>query len=144
LSDPVKGHKSKKKIEYDRRILNSTNRMKASWNLINLERGEGKNNQTIQSISIDGETTTDHQSNADTFNKHFVRIPDIINKNNIDKNYSVETYRNNEPHYTQMHLILPFPRMKSKCTTEKEIISIIISLKPSNSSDYDEITTTIL
>jgi hypothetical protein len=30
------------------------------------------------------------------------------------------------------------------CTTEKEIDSIIKSLKPSNSSGYDEITTNIL
>ena len=73
--------------------------MKASWNLINLERGQGKNNLTIQSISIDNEITTDHQTIADTFNKHFIRIPDIINKYNIDKNYSAETYRNNQPHY---------------------------------------------
>ena len=37
-----------------------------------------------------------------------------------------------------------FPSMKFTCTTEKEINSIIKSLKPSNSSGYDEITTTIL
>jgi len=38
----------------------------------------------------------------------------------------------------------PFPSMKFTCTTEKEINRIIKSLKHSNSSGYDEITTTIL
>ena len=38
----------------------------------------------------------------------------------------------------------PIPSMKFTCTTEKEINRIIKSLKHSNSSGYDEITTTIL
>ena len=29
--------KEAKKMEYDRRILNSTNKMRTSWNLINIE-----------------------------------------------------------------------------------------------------------
>jgi len=49
-------------------------------------------NQIIQSVNTGGETTTDHQTIADTFNRHIIMIPDIINKNNIDKNYSVETH----------------------------------------------------
>jgi hypothetical protein len=86
-------------MEYDRHILNSTNRMKSSWNLINTERGKGMNSQIIQLLNVDGETIADHQTIADIFNKHFIMIPDMINKNNIDKNYSVETYRNNQNAY---------------------------------------------
>jgi hypothetical protein len=37
-----------------------------------------------------------------------------------------------------------FPSMRFTCTTEKEINSIVKSLKPSNSSGYYEITTFIL
>jgi hypothetical protein len=54
--------------------------MKTSWNLINLERGKGMKNQIIQSLNISNKTTVDHQTIADTFNKHFIMIPDIINK----------------------------------------------------------------
>ena len=75
----------------DRHLLNSTNKMRTSWNLINIEQGKDMNNQIIQSINIGGKTTADHQTIADTFNKHFIMIPDIINKNNIDNYYAAET-----------------------------------------------------
>jgi len=48
-------------MQYDKRILNSTNRMKTSWNLINTERGKGMNNQITQPLHIGDEITTDHQ-----------------------------------------------------------------------------------
>ena len=62
-------------MEYDRRILNSTNKMKTSWNLINIERGKDMNYQIIQAIDIDGRTTTDQQTIADTFNKKLYNDP---------------------------------------------------------------------
>ena len=72
-------------------------------------------------------------------------IPDIINKrNHIDKNYSAETHRNSQLHFMAKESHIPFPSMKFICTTEKENNSIIKSLKHTNSSGYDEITTTIL
>ena len=42
-------------MEYDKHIVNSTNRMKTSWNLINTERGKDMNNQIIQSLNIGDE-----------------------------------------------------------------------------------------
>ena len=60
--------------------LNSTNKMRTSWNLINIERGKNMNNQIIESTNIGGKTTADHQTIADNFNKHFIMIPDTINK----------------------------------------------------------------
>jgi hypothetical protein len=72
--------KEAKKMEYDRHILISTNRMKSSWNLINTERSKGMNSQIIQLLNVDGETIADHQTIADTFNKHFITITNIINK----------------------------------------------------------------
>ena len=134
-------------MEYDRCIINSTNRMRTSWNLINIERGKSMNNQIIQSLNIGGKTTADHQTIADTFNKHFIMIPDIINKNNIDKNYSTETQRNNQKvrcHFIANPSQTSFPSMKFTCTTENEINSIIKYFKSSNSSGYYEITMTIL
>ena len=88
--------KEVKKMEYDRHILNSTNKMRTSWNLINIERGKNMNNQIIESTNIGGKTTADHQTIADNFNKQFIMIPDIINKNNIDNYYPAETNRNNQ------------------------------------------------
>ena len=136
--------KEAKKMKYDNRVLNSSNRMKTSWNLINTEKGKGMNNQTIQSLNIGDEITTDHQTIADAFNKHFIMIPDTIIKNNIDKNYSAGSYKNNLPHSLVNASHSSFPSMKFTYTTEKEIDKIIKSLKHSNSCGYDEITTTII
>jgi hypothetical protein len=86
------------------------------------------NSQIIQLLNVDGETNADHQTIADIFNKHFIMIPDMINKNNIDKNYSDETYRNNQNaycHFMANASQTSFSSMKFTCTTEKEINSII-------------------
>jgi hypothetical protein len=74
-------------------------------------------------------------------------IPEIINKNNVD-NYN-QTMHNRYNQSVHHHFMAnasqtSFPSMKFTCTTEKEIDCIIKSLKPSNSSGYDEITTNIL
>jgi hypothetical protein len=141
LSKVIKGAK---KLEYDRRILKLTNKMRTSWNLINIERGKDMNNQIIQSIDIDDKTTADHQTIANTINKHFIMVPEIINNNNVD-NYNPTMH--NRYNQNVHHLFMAnasqtsFPSMKFTCTTEKEIDSIIKFLKPSNSSGYDEITT---
>jgi len=106
--------KEAKKMEYDKRVLNSTNRMKTSWNLINTERSKGMNNQIIQSLNIGDEITTDHQTIA---------------------------YKNNLPHSMVNASHSSFPSMKFTYT---EIDKIIKSLKHSNSCGYAEITPTII
>ena len=134
-------------MEYDRCILNSTNKMKTSWNLINTERGNDMNNQIIQSIDIDDKITTDHQTIANNFNKHFIMIPDMISKNIMDNYNPTMKNRYNQKahcHFMANAFQTSFPNIKSTPTTEKEVDSIIKSLKPSNSSGYDEITTTVL
>jgi len=103
--------------------------MKTSWNLINTERGKGMNNQIIQSLNFGDEIITDNQIIADAFNKHFIMIPDTFIKNNIDKNYSAKSYKNNLPHFMVNPTHSSFPSMKSTYTTEKEIDKIIKSLK---------------
>jgi len=85
----------------------------------------------------------DHQTFADAFNKHFIMIPYTVIKNNIDKIYSAESYKNNLPPSLVNPSHYSFPSMKFTCTTEKEIDKIIKSLKHSNCCGYDKITTTI-
>jgi len=73
-------------MEYDRHILNSNNVMRTSWKLINKELGNGHKNHGIQSVNMNGGSTSNHQIIADAFNKHFKTIPDMINQN-INANY---------------------------------------------------------
>ena len=130
-------------MEYDKHIVNWTDGMETAWDLINIEWGKDINNQIIQSLNIGDEIITDHQTIADSFNKHFIMIPDTIIKNTIDKNYSAESYKNNLPHSMVNPSHSSFPSMKFTCTTEKEIDRIIKSLKHSISYGYDQITITI-
>jgi hypothetical protein len=73
-------------MEYDRHILNSTNVMRSSWKLINKELGKDHKNHGLQSVNINGKHTSNHQIIANTFNKHFTTISDMINQN-INENY---------------------------------------------------------
>jgi len=73
-------------MEYNRHILNSNNVVRTSWKLINKEFGKDHKNHGIQSVSINGMSTSNHQIIADAFNKHFTTIPNMINQN-IRANY---------------------------------------------------------
>jgi hypothetical protein len=83
-------------MEYDRRILNSNNVMRTSWKLINKELGKNHKNHRMQSVNINGRSTSNHQIIADAFNKHFTTIPNIFNQN-INTNYCLtKTSVNNQ------------------------------------------------
>jgi hypothetical protein len=98
--------------------------MRTSWNLINIKRDKDMNNQIIQSTDIDDKTTADHQTIANTFNKHFIMIPEIINKTYVD-NYNPtmhNIYNQNVHHHFMANASqTSFPSMKFSYTTEKEI-----------------------
>jgi len=102
--------------------------MKTSWNLINTERGKGTNNQIIQLPNIGDEITTDHQTIADAFNKHFIMIPNTIIKNNIGKNYSAKYYKNNIPHSMVNASHSSFPSMKFTYTGWGKITSLTLKV----------------
>lgn len=86
MTNPIKRYKRCKKTEYNRHILNSNNVVRTSWKLINKELGKDRKNHGIQSVSINGRSTSNHQIIADAFNKQFTTIPNMINQN-ISANY---------------------------------------------------------
>jgi hypothetical protein len=78
------------------------------------------NNQIIQSIDIDGRTIADHQTIMNTFNKHFIMIPEMINKKNMDNyNPTMHNRCNQNVHHHFMANVsqTSFPSMKFTCTT---------------------------
>jgi hypothetical protein len=83
-------------MEFNRHILNSNNVMSISWKLVNKEVGKDHKNRCIQSVNISGMSTSNHQIITDAFSKHFITIPDMINKN-INANYCLtKTSDNNQ------------------------------------------------
>jgi len=134
-------------MDYDRHILNSNDVLRTSWKLINKELGKDHKNYGIQSVNINGRSTSDHQIIADAFNKHFTTIPDMINQN-INANYCLtgtSVNNQNKPSSSLKRVFQsPFPSIKYHCTAAKEIENIIMSFKSSNSCGHEEVPTKLL
>jgi hypothetical protein len=128
-------------MEYDKLILSSHNKIKTTWNIINMESGRNKNSNNIQVLIVEGRKIVDRQSIPETFNEYFTTIAKNIRK---EIKYShMHIYNNDgENHIKFLNHAFhnPFPNMESKYTTINEIEQIINSLKTKNSYGYDEIS----
>ena len=58
-------------IEHDKLILNSHNKVKTTWGIINKESEEIKSSE-IQALKVEGKKITHQQTTAENFNKYFV------------------------------------------------------------------------
>jgi hypothetical protein len=72
--------KKAKRMKYDKLILNSHNKIKTTWNIINTESGRNKNRNDIQALNVEGKKIIDQQSIAETFNEYFVTIAERIRR----------------------------------------------------------------
>ena len=121
---------------YNNRIINSTNKLRTTWNIIKTEANRLKGSITV--------TINNNKISPEAFNKYFLSITENIlqdvwctNKqgHNINKN----------PNYYLLHLFhKPFPSTKFKNTSTKEIEKNISSLKIKEYSGCDEVSTKIL
>jgi hypothetical protein len=112
--------------ENDQLILNSHNKVKTTWGIINKESGKYKKRSETQALNIEGKKVTDQQTIVDTFNEYFITIAENVKrqiKNNFindDTNIMVSHTRFMEQAFTN-----PYPSMKWKNTTTEEIERII-------------------
>ena len=139
--------KEAKKLYYDAQIISSNNKMKKTWDIINLETHRKTNNGEIQSLKIEDKYVTNQQSIAESFNTYFLSVVDNI-KNNNTQNHSKNmqnTINSDSLNQFMSHTHnVAYPHMKHNPTTTKEIDEIIKSLKVKDSHGYDEISTKIL
>jgi hypothetical protein len=131
--------------EKDQLILNSHNKVKTTWGIINKESGKNKKRGEIQALNIEGKKITDQQTIAETFNEYFIAIAENVksqSKNNFinDDNDTMDSHTR----FMEEDFSNPYPSMEWKCTTTEEIEQIIKSLKTKNAYGYDEISTNIL
>jgi len=71
--------KTANRIEHDKLILNSHNKVETTWGIINNE--SGRNNRSeIQVLNVEGRKITDQQTIAKTFNEYFVAITEIAKR----------------------------------------------------------------
>ena len=54
-----------KRMEYDKLILNSCNKAKTTWDIINKESGRKKKRSEIQALKVQDKKITDQQNNAE-------------------------------------------------------------------------------
>jgi hypothetical protein len=115
--------------------------MKTTWQIINRERGVSQPDISIPKLEMHNTTITNQQVLANTFNRYFISVADNIkddinNKANISKmnpiNYLFDYYNN------------PFHRLTWQYTSTYEIGKIINSLKPINTTGYDDISSRII
>jgi hypothetical protein len=71
--------KEAKKLKYDSRIQNSSNKTKTIWDIVKLETSKGTNNQNICTLNVDGKLIRNKQEIADTFNKYFLSVAENMN-----------------------------------------------------------------
>jgi hypothetical protein len=78
--------KKAKRLYYDNQITKSTNKIKTTWKIPNLETHRKVSNATTESfLNIDGIIINNQPLIADTFNNYFLSVSDNINinKNNV-------------------------------------------------------------
>jgi DNA-directed RNA polymerase specialized sigma subunit len=128
---------------YDKLILNSHNKIKTNWDIINKETGRNTKKFEINTMKIDGKKLNDQQQAiAKEFNKYFVNIADKIKRQDTDNPIVTNDINNDKNHIYLMNQAFtnPYPKMNCKCSTNKEIEQIIKSLKLKNLCGYDEIS----
>jgi hypothetical protein len=64
------------------KLKKSNNKNKTLWDIIKLETGKRHTSNEMNMPNIKGRLSNNHQDIAEAFNKHFISIPDKINKNN--------------------------------------------------------------
>jgi len=109
-------------MERDKLILNSHNKVKTTWGIINKESGRNKKRSEIEALKVEGKKIADQQTIAETFNEYFVAITKNINrqtKNNLinDDNDNMDSHT----HFMEQAFNKPYTSMECKCTTTKEI-----------------------
>jgi hypothetical protein len=69
-----------KRMEYDKCILNSHNKIKTTWGIIKKEVGRNINQVEINALRINGSKYDDQQKIVEEFTNHFVNIAENIKR----------------------------------------------------------------
>jgi len=130
-----------KKHYYNNMILNSKNKMKATWQIINKERGTKFTNKQISSLTIKDVTITNQSIIATQFNKFFTSVADTIR---YDKNIGSTTKNQDSMKYLHKAYTHSFTPLRWEYATTYEVQQAIKTLKTKSASGYDEISNIVI
>ena len=118
---------------YANRITNSTNKIKAAWDIVKAETNR-----------INRPSDNRYQNSPNAFNNYFLSIANKIICDTRQKNSKDSTTYESPTHYLTNLFHKPFPNTQFNNTTTSEINKIIKSLNLKKSSGYEEISTKIM
>jgi hypothetical protein len=75
--------KKAKRMEYDKCILKSHNKIKTTWDIIKKEAGRNTSMSSINTLVTDGKKFNNQQDIAEEFNKHFANVAEKIKKDEL-------------------------------------------------------------
>jgi hypothetical protein len=128
--------KETKKLHYGRLIAKSNNKIKTTWNIIKKETGKGHPIEQAPSLLVNNKKLTDPSVVTSAFNNFFLTAAEKLNTQKPEKGDAISFLKDSFPRKFTSIKIIP--------VTATEMKIIIRSLKPKNSSGYDEIRSKIL
>jgi hypothetical protein len=133
-------------MSYNKQILNSTNRIRTTWKIINREIHKKVKKESIQTICIDGRNTNNLYNIVEAFNSYFKKIAGNIHNKIKANSKPMSSTDNGEDYMACIGKAFgsPFPKIQISRTMSVEIERIIKSLKSIYTYGYDEISNNIL
>jgi hypothetical protein len=120
--------KKAKKLAYAVKIDKSLNKNKTIWDIVKLETNKIGNRDQATTLNIEGTLVRNCQDIANEFNKYLLSIAKKYFKDQNDTVFHKQD--DNTPlHYLLQSFTTPFPNMKLKSISSKEVENIIKSLK---------------
>jgi hypothetical protein len=132
-----------KKIRYNNVLVNSSNKTKTTWNIINENINKRPQKNDMSFPNVNGTITHSSQVIANTFNTHFLAVTQHIHTENFTNSYSGVS-ENNPLNHLYNVFKQPIPSIKLEFVSPKEIEDVVSSLKIKESRGYDKISTKIL
>jgi hypothetical protein len=121
-----------KKIHYNNLLVNSSNKTKTTWNVINGNINKRPRSNDISFININGTKTYNSQVVANTFNTYFSTLAQHIYTEYF-KNSNSAAIVNNHLNYLHDTFKQTIPPIQSKFVLLKEIEDVVNSLKMKDS-----------
>ena len=128
---------STKKSYINNVSLNSRNKMRATWKIINKEKGKTPPDMQYPQIIYEDKIITNQKTIAELFNTYFLSTACKIYAAN---NKHTKSNRGNSINYLFNYYDTPFPKIKWQYASTYETEKIIMSLKTTNTTGYDEIS----
>jgi Notch-like protein len=111
--------------------------MKASWNIVNKEKGNVQDKSNVTQIVFEDSIITNQKKIANLFNDYFLCM---AHQNNLNKSKESEQFKQTLATYLIEPNQKSYTNISWHYASTQEIDKIIRSLKAKNSTGYDEIS----